>query len=75
MFYSRTRGTKVLYLAEIGQYGAGGAIHPVKGVTGVGLPAGPQELPERQMLYQNNDKSKQQHMFLVMHGNSSCRLA
>lgn len=32
---SERRGTKVLYLAEVSQYGAGGAIHPVKGITGV----------------------------------------
>lgn len=55
---SKTRGTKVLYLAQVSQYGAGGAIHPIKGITGVWLPKGPQKLPERQILNQNNDESK-----------------
>ncbi len=32
---AKTRGTKVLYLAEVGQYGAGGTIYPIKGITGV----------------------------------------
>lgn len=51
-------GTKVLYLAEVSQYGAGGTIHPIKSIAGVWLPAGSQELPERQMLNSNNDKPK-----------------
>lgn len=38
---SKTRGTKVLYLAKVSQYGAGGTIHPIKAVTGVWLPTGP----------------------------------
>lgn len=32
---SKRRGTKVLDLAEVGQYGAGGTIHPVKGIAEV----------------------------------------
>lgn len=32
---SKRRGTKVLDLAEVGQYGTGGTINPVKGVAGV----------------------------------------
>lgn len=35
MVSSKARGTKVLYLAKVCQYGAGGTIHPIKGITGV----------------------------------------
>lgn len=41
---SGTRGTEVFCLAEVGQYGAGGTVHPVKCIAGVRLPAGPQKL-------------------------------
>lgn len=46
---SARRGTKVLYFAEVCQDRASGTIHPIKGITGVRLPVGPQKLPNRQL--------------------------
>lgn len=44
---SRSRGTEVLDLAEVGQDGAGATVHPVKGIAGVCLPVGLQKLPAK----------------------------